>query len=125
MILESQSSGKALVLPEFLSGGGELGQLMRDFDWAQTSLGSVNTWPQSLRTCVRIMLTSRQPIWIGWGKDLVKLYNDPYKAIVGGKHPWALGKPASVVRGNRHDNHEHRTACPDAAGRDPPAYART
>jgi signal transduction histidine kinase/ActR/RegA family two-component response regulator len=43
------------------------------------------------------MLTSRQPIWIGWGKDLIKLYNDPYKAIVGGKHPWALGSPASVV----------------------------
>lgn len=43
------------------------------------------------------MLTSRQPIWIGWGKDLIKLYNDPYKTIVGGKHPWALGKPASVV----------------------------
>lgn len=43
------------------------------------------------------MLTSRQPIWIGWGKELIKLYNDPYKDIVKGKHPWALGKPASVV----------------------------
>jgi signal transduction histidine kinase len=43
------------------------------------------------------MLDSRQPIWIGWGKDLIKLYNDPYRAIVGGKHPWALGKPAEVV----------------------------
>ncbi|HEY5745491.1 MAG TPA: ATP-binding protein [Chryseolinea sp.] len=57
----------------------------------------MENWPQSLRTCVRIMLTSRQPIWIGWGKELIKLYNDPYKAIVRGKHPWALGKPASVV----------------------------
>ncbi len=43
------------------------------------------------------MLTSRQPIWIGWGKELIKFYNDPYKTIVGGKHPWALGSPASVV----------------------------
>ena len=43
------------------------------------------------------MLTSRQPIWIGWGRDLIYLYNDPYKSIIGGKHPWALGKPASVV----------------------------
>jgi hypothetical protein len=39
------------------------------------------------------MLTSRQPIWIGWGKELIKFYNDPYKSIAGGKHPWALGKP--------------------------------
>jgi PAS domain S-box-containing protein len=84
-------------LHEFLSGGGDMGELIRSYDWTKTSLGSVSTWPQSLRTCVRIMLTSRQPIWIGWGKDLVKLYNDPYIAIVGGKHPWALGTPVSEV----------------------------
>lgn len=84
-------------IPEFLTGGGELGQRIREYDWSKTPLGPVNTWPQSLRTCIRIMLTSSQPIWIGWGKQLIKLYNDPYKAIVGGKHPWALGSPASVV----------------------------
>jgi PAS domain S-box-containing protein len=84
-------------IPEFLTGGGEMGQRIRDYDWAASPLGPVETWPQSLRTCVRIMLTSRQPIWIGWGPDLIKLYNDPYIAIVGGKHPWALGRPASVV----------------------------
>lgn len=88
---------KSSVVPEFLSGGGEMGQRIREYDWSSTSLGPVDTWPQSLRTCIRIMLISRQPIWIGWGKDLIKFYNDPYKAIVGGKHPWALGKPASVV----------------------------
>lgn len=81
----------------FLEGGGKMGELIRAFDWEKTSLGAPENWPQSLKTCVRIMLTSLQPIWIGWGKDLIKLYNDPYKAIVGGKHPWALGQPASVV----------------------------
>ncbi|HZI00823.1 MAG TPA: hypothetical protein VEX63_06725, partial [Flavisolibacter sp.] len=86
-----------LITPEFLTGGGELGELIRSYDWSKTSLGPIETWPRSLRTCIRIMLTSRQPIWIGWGKELIKFYNDPYKAIVGGKHPWALGKPASVV----------------------------
>lgn len=84
-------------IPVFLQGGGELGELIRNHDWSHTSLGSVDQWPQSLRTCIQIMLTSRQPYWIGWGKDLIKFYNDPYKAIVGGKHPWALGKPASMV----------------------------
>lgn len=81
----------------FLDGGGELGELIRSYDWSTTPLGSPDKWPQSLKTCIRIMLTSRQPIWIGWGKELIKLYNDPYKAIVGGMHPWALGKPASAV----------------------------
>ncbi|MDK2745005.1 MAG: response regulator [Nitrospira sp. BO4] len=81
----------------FLSGGGEMGGLIRSKDWSKTPLGPADRWPQSLKTAVRIMLTSRQPIWLGWGEQLIKLYNDPYKAIVCGKHPAALGQPASVV----------------------------
>jgi signal transduction histidine kinase/DNA-binding NarL/FixJ family response regulator len=46
---------------------------------------------------LRIMLTSRQPIWIGWGRDLIYFYNDPYKSIIGGKHPRALGRKTSEV----------------------------
>ena len=74
-----------------------MGALMRAFDWTATPLGHPNGWPQSLKTAVRIMLTSRQPIWVGWGDDLIYLYNDPYKSIIGGKHPWALGRPTSDV----------------------------
>jgi His Kinase A (phospho-acceptor) domain len=81
----------------FLAGGGELGERMRRKDWSQTALGPSAEWPQSLKTAVRIMLTSRQPIWIGWGPDLVYVYNDPYKAIIGGKHPEALGQPTQFV----------------------------
>ncbi len=81
----------------FLAGGGELGALMRAADWSRTSLGPVETWPQALRTSVRIMLTSRQPMFVWWGDELINLYNDAYKSIVGGKHPWALGQPASQV----------------------------
>jgi len=81
----------------FLAGGGEMGALIRAHDWTATPLGPPESWPQSLRTAVRIMLTSRQPIWIGWGPELTYLYNDPYQSIIGGKHPWALGRPASEV----------------------------
>ena len=79
------------------AGGGELGSRLHAFDWTSTPLGDPSTWSQSLKTCVRIMLTSRQPIWIGWGEELIYMYNDPYKAIIGGKHPDALGRPTSVV----------------------------
>nr|WP_051470032.1 PAS domain S-box protein [Fischerella sp. PCC 9605] len=74
-----------------------MGALMRSLDWSQTPLGSVSQWPQSLKTCVRIMLTSRQPMFVWWGEELINLYNDAYKAIVGGKHPEVLGQPASYV----------------------------
>ncbi|WP_342088667.1 ATP-binding protein [Dyadobacter sp. OTU695] len=82
---------------EFLAGGGEMGRRIREFDWEATELGSPRNWPQSLKTCIRIMLSSKQPIWIGWGPNLLKFYNDAYIDIVRGKHPHALGEPASVV----------------------------
>ncbi len=70
---------------------------MRRTDWSRTPLGPVERWPQALKTAVRIMLTSRQPMFVWWGDELINLYNDAYKPIVGGKHPQALGQPASVV----------------------------
>jgi PAS domain S-box-containing protein len=83
--------------PSFLAGGGESGELMRRLDWAGTPLGPADRWPQALKTAVRIVLTSRQPMFVWWGDDLINLYNDAYRSILGGKHPQALGQPASVV----------------------------
>ncbi|MDR5837950.1 response regulator [Caballeronia sp. LZ034LL] len=94
LIADSRSDG---LDPSFLLGGGEMGALIRQADWTQTALGSPAHWPQSLKTAIRIMLTSRQPIWVGWGPDLLFFYNDAYKSIIGGKHPHALGQPTSVV----------------------------
>jgi hypothetical protein len=34
----------------FLAAPGELGRLIRAFDWAATPLGPLQDWPQSLRT---------------------------------------------------------------------------
>ena len=93
----SLDEGSSIETAPFLAGGGELGARMRAFDWRRTPLGAPADWPRSLKTAVRIMLTSRQPIWIGWGPELTYLYNDPYKSIIGGKHPWALGRPVTEV----------------------------
>ena len=83
--------------PEFLAGGGEMGAAIRAFNWADDPLGPPEGWPQTLRTCLRIMLASRQPMWVWWGPELINFYNDAYLPIIGGKHPGALGQPAREV----------------------------
>jgi PAS domain S-box-containing protein len=78
--------------------GGELGELVRQFDWSTTPLGNIEDWPQSLKTVVRVLLTSRFAMWMGWGPELTFFYNDAYARMsLGKKHPWALGKPSSEV----------------------------
>ena len=78
---------------EVLAGGGEMGASMRSFQWAATSLGPVMEWPQSLRTAVSICLSSRFPMIVLWGPELIQMYNDAYLPILGANHPRSLGQP--------------------------------
>ncbi len=82
----------------WLRGGGALGKLVREFDWTKTPLGAIEEWPQSLKTIVRLVLTSRFAMWMSWGPELTFLYNDDYaRMTLGKKHPWALGNPSREV----------------------------
>ncbi|MFC1458455.1 PAS domain S-box protein [Microvirga arabica] len=72
-----------------------MGERIRTHDWAATPLGPIEAWPQSLKTAVVIMLTTRHPVFIFWGPEFVCLYNDAYAASLGPeKHPFVLGRPA-------------------------------
>jgi PAS domain S-box-containing protein len=84
-------------LEAWLAGGGEMGLLVREKDWSDTPLGSIESWPQSLKTTLGILLHSRYPMFIFWGPHLVKIYNDAYTPILGRKHPWALGRRVPEV----------------------------
>lgn len=77
----------------FLSGGGEMGKLMRSKDWSKTPLGDPAHWPQSLRTTLGIVLNSKFPMFIFWGPACYGFYNDAYRPSLGktGKHPSILG----------------------------------
>jgi signal transduction histidine kinase len=70
---------------------------MRGFDWARTPLGPPERWPHNLRTSVRILLTSRHPMSVWWGEQLINLYNDGYAEFLHQRHPTALGQPAADV----------------------------
>src|SRR5690349_9058626 len=69
-----------------------MGKRIAEFDWANLELGAIEQWPQSLRTSVSIMLQSKFPSFITWGKDRIFLYNDAYAPVLGEKHPKALGR---------------------------------
>ncbi|MEO7731130.1 MAG: PAS domain-containing protein, partial [Kofleriaceae bacterium] len=73
-------------------GDSELAALMRAKRWEDTPLGPIAGWPAGLRAAVRIVLTSRFSMWMGWGEDLTFFYNDAYRRdTLGAKHPRALG----------------------------------
>lgn len=80
----------------FLSGGGEMGQRIREYNWDSSSLGNPSSWPQSLKMAMRLMLSSRHPMLIWWGPDLIQFYNDGYRPSIGSdRHPSVLGKKGS------------------------------
>jgi PAS domain S-box-containing protein len=78
---------------DFLSGGGEMAELIAARDWSKTPLGPIESWPQSLRTTVSLCLASNFPINIIWGPQHNQIYNDGYRVVCGAAHPRALGEP--------------------------------
>lgn len=95
MVPETNSSKKF----SFLSGGGEMGALIRSKDWSDTVVGTPDTWPQSLRTTLGLLLNSKFPMFLFWGKEFTCFYNDAYRPSLGknGKHPFILGQPGEIA----------------------------
>jgi len=77
----------------FLQGGGEMGAIMRNFDWKNSVLGDPENWPLSLRTTIGTILHASFPMFLFWGEDLLCFYNDAFRSSLGsnGKHPM-IGK---------------------------------
>lgn len=76
---------------------GEMGERIAALDWMNTAVGPVENWPPALMTALRIMLGSRYPMFVWWGRDLINFYNDAYIPVLGNRHPWALGLPAREI----------------------------
>lgn len=68
-----------------------------DFNWAATSIGPQDKWPESLKLMLNVILDSGFPMSVRWGPDLIVLYNDAYAPLLGDRHPRILGKPLREV----------------------------
>lgn len=76
--------------------GGEMGALIRAYDWAATPLGAVENWPPALRSTVEMLTVHGFPMVVLWGPNLIQIYNDGYRIIMGNKHPTGLGQPTAA-----------------------------
>jgi signal transduction histidine kinase len=69
--------------------------LIYSLDWSKTSIGPRDSWSPTLNTLVKLVLTNRFPLLLWWGPKFLQIYNDPYRPVLGTKHPESLGQPAS------------------------------
>ncbi len=83
---------RKIAAPPFLQGGGEMGALIRAYDWSTSPLGPPETWPPPLRIALGMVLGTKLPTVIGWGPELITIHNDAYRPLLGEK-PKALGRP--------------------------------
>jgi signal transduction histidine kinase len=70
----------------------EMHRRIDEFDWAKTSMGPRQVWPQSLSSTIKTLLGSRYPMVLLWGPKLIQIYNEAYIKLIGDKHPEALGR---------------------------------
>jgi PAS domain S-box-containing protein len=95
---QATGHGPAGDAEKVFSGDREVGRDLAAVDWAATPLGPPESWPQSLRTAVSILLSSRFPMWMAWGPELTFFCNAAYRRdTLGRKYPRALGRPAREV----------------------------
>jgi PAS domain S-box-containing protein len=82
---------------EVFAGESEMAARCRALDWSATPLGPVSGWPPALRWAVRTALEAPFPINLWCGAELVLIYNDGYRHVLGSKHPGSLGRPGAEV----------------------------
>ncbi len=70
----------------------EMGRLCRQREWEETALGPLAEWPQSLRTTAGMVIRQGIAMNLCWGPELLQIYNDAYRVIMGEKHPEGLGR---------------------------------
>ncbi|KAI8940858.1 hypothetical protein NX059_002119 [Plenodomus lindquistii] len=68
----------------------------RSIDWALTSLGPMSTWSSQLRSIANIVMQDPRPAIVFCGPDLIMIYNEAHKELLGGFHP-CMGKSARVA----------------------------
>jgi signal transduction histidine kinase len=74
---------------------GEMAEVIRRYDWSQTALGPIRSWQPALLVTLNTLLSTRHPMALLWGSDLIHFYNDSFRdSLCQDKHPASLGQTA-------------------------------
>ncbi|KAJ3328338.1 hypothetical protein HDU76_010134, partial [Blyttiomyces sp. JEL0837] len=77
---------------------GLVSEAMRNKNWAQTPLGSMETWPHCILSAISLIMNiTSAPMVVVWGKDRCLIPNDAY-AEVFAINPDSVGGPVRIVR---------------------------
>ncbi|CDS53761.1 two-component hybrid sensor and regulator [Polaromonas sp. CG9_12] len=82
-------------MPAFLANGGEMGLLINAQDWRGTALGPPANWPTTLKIMLATLLSSPQPMIMGWGPGFLSFFNDSYRQMLGSRFQGLSGVPAA------------------------------
>src|SRR5262249_20537510 len=77
---------------DLFAHAGRVGAAMRLHDWSRSPLGYPETWRQSLKALVGLMLPSPVPMLVAWDARLACLYNDAFATLLG------LDRATTLVR---------------------------
>lgn len=78
-------------IDDLITGQSEMAARIRAHNWAQTPLGPIEDWSETLLATTNLMLHSPFPTILSWGPEMVFLYNDAAISTLTTKHPGALG----------------------------------
>ena len=65
-------------MAKWLAGGGAMADRILGHDWACTSLGPLENWPDTLKTTLALCLGSHFPQAVLWGPDLLTFTTMPF-----------------------------------------------
>ncbi|KEQ68735.1 hypothetical protein M436DRAFT_57694, partial [Aureobasidium namibiae CBS 147.97] len=68
--------------------------LVRNFPWQDTAIGSIQSWPDALRSAVLSAMANPDPRLLLWGDDHIMIYNEACITMFAERHPRALGSRA-------------------------------
>jgi len=66
--------------------------IVRTLDWSSTPVGPIDSWPQSLRTAVGLVLDAKVIKVMMWGPELTTFYNDAYAEFLGPDTGHGIGR---------------------------------